>query len=270
MPYLIEQVGRNKYYVINATTGRRFGTSPVSKSQAIEKYEALTIHGEGLFDSVKAVLNLHKGIRLDYQPKIRKFLKDHGDDIITRIQVGRAPVESLVKKFVNAITFGSLEKMIKEKGYDDVFHLFVFIDIKNNQNKTMTIQLEKNEVINLIQNPKPPKNSNYMGVSFPEGITLNELLNGCEARMGKERYFKYDAFNNNCQVYILNLIQSLGNGEYMTPELNNFIYQDTATLEREASGWSKKLMRGTTNIASLANTVIEGRALTKKTKRKKN
>ena len=262
MPYLIEEAGRNHFYVVNVETGQRFSQKPLTKQQAIAQYYALESRGDGLVDSVKAILSLHKGIRLDFQPKIRNFMKQHGSDVITRMRVGRAPVISAVKKFVNFITFGSLEKMVKEKGYDDVFHLFMFIDLKAANGSTTVIQLEKNEVINLIQNPTEPRETYFLEVtSFPENMTLSQLLDGCRERMGVNNFFKYDALSNNCQVFILNLLQSLGNGEYLTAQLNQFIYQDTATLEKEASSFAKKLMRGATNIAALANTVIEGRAL---------
>lgn len=269
MHYLIAQEGRNKYFVINEKTGEKCSEKPLTKQQAIKQYYALEASGEGIGDSIKALFNLHKGVRLDYQPKIRKFLELHGQDIITRLRVGRSPVISLVKKFVNFISLGALEKMIKAKGYDDVFHLFIFIDLKAKNGSTTTIQIEKNEVINLISNPKEPKDTYWMEVdNFTNNLTLRKFLDDTEQRMGKERYFKYDPFNNNCQVYILNLIQSMENGQYLTQELNNFIYQDTAILQEQTSGIAQKLMRGATNLAALANTVVEGRALKKKPTKK--
>ena len=267
MPFLIQQVGRNQYFVINENTGRQYSITPRTKENAIKQYQVLTASGRGI---VATLVNSTIKIRLDYRPKIRKFLELHGQDIVTRLRVGREPVLSMVKKFVNTLTFGGLDKMIKQKGYDDVFHLFLFIDLRANNKSTTTIKLEKNEVINLVQNPTTPTQTYWLEIDeFPENMTLQEFLSNGQQRMGKDRYFRYDAFNNNCQVYILNLIQAMGNGEYIKEDIKQFIYQDTATLEQEASGISKTIIKGTTNIAGLVNAVVEGKALKNKKRKKK-
>ena len=42
--------------------------------------------------------------------------------------------------------------------------------------------------------------------------------------MGKENFYRYSAYNNNCQTFISNILKA---NNLLTYELNNFIVQNT-------------------------------------------
>ena len=63
-------------------------------------------------------------------PLVRKWLEMHGREQITSIQVKRKPVQKAVQTFTNLLSFGQLNKAIKDLNYDDIFHLSLVINGK--------------------------------------------------------------------------------------------------------------------------------------------
>ena len=129
---------------------------------------------------------------------------------------------------------------MKEIGYDKLFHLAVVFDTSKGR-----VLLEKNEVVNMSETI--PRKDGYEDkeVSINKNLTINELLNNTINKMGKDLFFKYDASNNNCQNFILNVLKAnnLGDeGDY------NFIKQDTEELFKN-NPYLRKLALTITDIA---------------------
>jgi hypothetical protein len=87
-------------------------------------------------------------------------------------------------------------------------------------------------------------------------FTLNQLLDNGKKIQG-DNFFKYSAFNNNCQLFIKDILQ--GSNLY-NPEINKFVFQDLTTLENEAR-IASKVSDFITNTASRINTFVMGKGL---------
>ena len=61
-------------------------------------------------------------------------------------------------------------------------------------------------------------------------LKLGELMENTRKFMGDKKYFDYDAFNNNCQNFILSILKA---NQLNTPEYEKFIYQDIRELYKE-------------------------------------
>ena len=61
--------------------------------------------------------------------------------------------------------------------------------------------------------------------------------------MGKEIFYRYSAYNNNCQTFISNILKA---NNLLTHELNNFIIQDT-----------QQLFNNLTNLRKITNTLTD-------------
>ena len=82
--------------------------------------------------------------------------------------------------------------------------------------------------------------------NIPSGLTLNNLLENTKQKMGKKKFFTYNAVSNNCQDFLLAFLQSnnLGNEPNYT-----FIKQDTKSLF-DGLPVLKKLAKGTTDFGA--------------------
>jgi hypothetical protein len=88
--------------------------------------------------------------------------------------------------------------------------------------------LKKNEVINFEMSPKARPNEEVKDIAnFPSGLTLNELMNKIQELMGQSNFINYSAKDNNCQDFILSVLDANNIGDESDKE---FVKQDTAFL----------------------------------------
>ena len=157
--------------------------------------------GGGFWDTLKSVgnrvLNVIKGLpsaRIDFSPQVKKLLSEVGNIPIDKMTICRDPIVGILNKITDVISLGAT------KAYDSIYHLYLLLEIGGK-----SYVLEKNHVIEFKQANKEPKET--FKLQFPE-TTTNELLRKTEAQMGKEKFFLYEAFSNNCQVFISNILSA--------------------------------------------------------------
>jgi hypothetical protein len=174
--------------------------------------------------------------------RMKRFMKEHGDEPIESITVGRVPLSKAIATAMSALTLGKFDKAKANKGYDDFFHLFYVINGK--------YRLEKNQNVNLIDNYKPVDNQENFNVDLGglKGKTINEFIKNGEAVMGEKDYWgNYDGLVKNCQNWVMQNMKA--NGVY-TQALKDFTFQDTQELIDEVNPYVKGAMKEVTSVAS--------------------
>ena len=170
----------------------------------------------------------------DYAPYVRKLLAEHGNHKILSLTAYRKPVD---KPLIAALNVVSLGQFAKQNPYDELFHLSLVAQMDGH-----FISIEKIENINLVLNPKthPKAESQVIGNFQP--LTLNELMEGGKRILG-DKFFKYDASNNNCQDFIMALLKGSDLG---TSENYKFIKQNT-----------EQIFKGLDKTLALSNTLTD-------------
>ncbi len=92
-------------------------------------------------------------------------------------------------------------------------------------------------------------------VNFPSGLTLNELMNKTQELMGQSEFINYSAKDNNCQDFILSVLNANNIGDESDKE---FVKQNLPYL--------RKISNTITTIRARANVITTG-AGNKKTKK---
>lgn len=184
-----------------------------------------------------------------YPKYVSEIIKKNGKYNIVKLDVGRAPIVSVIGKLLNAMTLGKLEKRMERKGYDDLFHLWIEITLSNGKK----IKVEKNERINMEVNPKRRKDGEYIDIDIDKELTFDDLLEGGKRIQG-DKYFKYSGHSNNCQDYILALLEGSDLGDEND---HLFVKQDIEALFRHY-GLVQKIQDKTTNFAGKLNRLIYG------------
>lgn len=239
----------------------------VSNHNFSTKFEGSQVHNdvEGgdlmrvLKNPVSSVVGVFKGIRNDYRPNVYKYiLKNYKEDIVN-ITVFRQQINSGVTTAMNVATMGNWDASAKKVGYDNFFHLGMYLHFRNGK---LAI-LEKNSVIELYEvssiNEKlnKHKSAELKEVRLIRPFELGYFMKNGEKKMG-DGYFHYNAFNNNCQVFVINMLKATPYIK-VTDDLEKFIYQNKINeVVKEQNPMFQNLVQTTTDMGGLADKFLEG------------
>ena len=228
------------------------------------------LSGAGFFDSIfnkakeyiaiakQRVVDISRGIRKDnYPPNVRKLLETIGNDPIVEMYVRRDPIKSYLHTALNLITIGMWNRAREKYNYDKIFHLGLELTIKVSSNNDIVGRyvLEKNEVINLQPAKAVSKDTELIRVPMNDSISLNQLLEKTKERMGANM-FVYDAFTNNCQDFIANVL--LANG-FADPKVLSYVKQPLEQVLQSLPSYTKTIAKSATDFAALADVALKGR-----------
>jgi len=230
------------------------------------------LKGEGILDNIKSfgkkVVDTAKSVgkkvenyanvvingRNDYPPKVRNILSKYGDNTITSMVIGRTPVPSVLTTALSVASGGVFGKNLKNSSYDTLFHLFLRCELDDGT----IVSLEKNEVINSDIDPSIPPNTQTEPIqNIPQGLSLITILDNARKIQGG-KFFKYSARDNNCQDFILAILNGSNIGNQQDRE---FVKQDTKQLFGNMSGL-RKLSNTITDIGGKVNEITTGAGIT--------
>jgi hypothetical protein len=165
---------------------------------------------------------------------------------ILSAQLRREPILAFVDKFINLISFGKFNQAKKDLGYDKMFHLSLILQLENGPK----LLVEKNERINMTTSFKDGPQVQYsppQGVlTIPGNPTLGEFYDKTLKAVGEHQFFTYNAFQQNCQAFIADLLRSNG---ALTPEAQTFVMQDAQTVIKQLPFYVSKIAQFATDTA---------------------
>lgn len=176
--------------------------------------------------------------------RFKSFLKQHGEEPITSIQISRVPISSTIRYLFNIITLGYFEKAHKKLGFDNFFHLSIVLNGK--------YRIEKNETVNQKSFAKSDKEE-LIDIKAG-GFTINDFIKEGSSANPKNFWGEYNALGNNCQAWVTMVLK--GNGLFNN-QLNSFINQDMQALAQELPGYTSSVAKDITDLASVVNRVLQ-------------
>jgi hypothetical protein len=167
------------------------------------------------------------------------------------MSIFRAPVEgsSLLVKVINGLSSQNIP-------YEKLYHLGLVLSVGSTK-----IRIEKNEVIAIDDMFSLKPGTETIAVSLNKQLTLNDLLNNTVNKIGKEKMFKYSAFQFNCQCFVRDVLES--NGMY-NDGINAFVYQPMSDVVKNMNKYVVPVANAVTNTASYINKLIGGNKLNDK------
>ena len=162
------------------------------------------------------------GAKLSFSNKIKNILKKYGNQKIRAIRIGRTPISNMIESAFNAISLGKWSKLKDQFNFDKLFHLFLVITMEDGN----VISLEKNSIVTMTENDMrcSKKNTECIELEYPtDSITLDDFMKKPLERIGKEKYFIYDPFEKNCQIFLRDILTTFG---LYTKKVDDFVYQD--------------------------------------------
>lgn len=186
-----------------------------------------------------------------YPPSAKKILDENKDAIVQSISLHRNPLPSVYTKIMSWATKGETDKRIKEQPKDTLYHIGMWVKLSNGK----TIKVEKNEVINLDDKPKKPKEEEVQAVPAPpHNLTFGDMLEKTREAVGDKKFFSYSAKDNNCGNFIEYILKTNGMN---TDATHDFIGQDAKAILKGFPSL-RKFMNTLTDTAGRANVLLEG------------
>jgi hypothetical protein len=221
-------------------------------SKSSRKVKQVEIQGDGLIgDLIDKVLPTRK----QFPPKVRKVLATYGDKKIKEITVARNPIQSYVTQALSWLSGGKLDEELKNHGYDDFYHLFMIVTLEDGTK----LLVEKNDVVNMKQ-VQSMKMKDSVSVPVNKDITFGNFIDNAVKKVGPSIYL-YDHINNNCQIFLKNLLQA--NGLYSS-ELEKFIMQDVEAVLKSSPSYVNGVARLATETKAKLDMLLEGNGAKRK------
>lgn len=212
------------------------------------------IRGAGILDTIRSIpsriIDFFKGPRSDAPPVIRNALQNYGDQQITRLRVCRTPLNGMVEKILNIISSGEFNKQKQKLQYDQVFHLYLIIDLKNGK----TFRIEKNATVDFAEYSGPVCG---MLVPVTKTLTFSDLINKPAEKFGST-FWQYNSITNNCQVFVKNILDTAG---LNSSELTTYVMQDAKAIFSTSPEYVKMFQNAVTDLGARGNILLQGKSI---------
>ena len=217
----------------------------ILSSQADNSYKNMPkMRGDGIFDYFKRLFNPYL-----YNRNSTNVLNKYGNNKIKYLQINRTPIYNSINKALDLISLGKWSELKTKYSYDDMFHLSLVATILTDEGKYIRILVEKNEQINISENVKiyDTTETQLIKPSPSKNLTLNSMLSKTLERIGKDDFFIYSAFKNNCQHFIKSILIS---NRLYNVKLDKFVYQNIVDLVDELPNYVPTTANAITGLAS--------------------
>lgn len=208
-----------------------------------------------IYNYVKNVLTNSKSSSTD------KYLKKYSAFYVKTIAIYRTPIDAPIQKLVDKVV-GNKKVEYKDIGYDVLFHLYMILELENPKNRDDKVYLLTEKRPNVIWETRKnisskAKNAQYIKLIPPkrniDGYlmppTFGKMINCSVLHLGKN-FNTYEAGTNNCQTYILSLVECLGLTGYQS-----FILQPVSDII-EKIGFGRAIAKKVTDLAHFFGRVV--------------
>jgi predicted RNA methylase len=206
-------------------------------------YTPLEMAGEGLSDVIGRIKQL-LGRRREFTPSSRKVLDKYGRGEYARVMVCRKPLDENL--------LGFIKKIKNNVPYDKLYHLSIRFELPGGK----WLRLDKREDLQASIETSIPAKTECIAVNIgnktPDNV--NDILEMTRKAVGDSQFYDYKATTNNCQRFIMDILQS--SGMQITPQIAEFVLQDVGDLVPE---WIASLSNVATDVKAKINQLLQGK-----------
>jgi hypothetical protein len=199
----------------------------------------------------------------EYTQASQSVLSAHGGARIRTITLCKTPIRSAINTALNWLSIGKWDALLQRHGLVKAFHLAILVELEAAAAPTKTVLIERNETVNVstaytIQSDtelfEVPLGADASANASATNITLSALVEDARIAVGDAAFFGYDAFTNNCQVFVRDVLSAQG---LYTDAVKNFLFQDFSVIYDEMPSYAVILTKAATTagvaISKLVN-----------------
>ena len=153
-----------------------------------------------LKNAYNVVLNPNESLLV--RPKeVNEILLEYGNYRIKNVIICRNPLKDTINFLLDILTLGEFKQEMKKYSYDKMFHLFMLIQLENDD----ILLCERNQrvLLKIIPNYNYMKIYESINLYVTSNVTLYELFDNAEKN--DSNLYRYDAVYHNCQNFIKTL-----------------------------------------------------------------
>jgi len=179
----------------------------------------------------------------------KKVLEERGNVPIIELEITRVPLSGAIKGLINALTMGKFNEGQKDSGYDKFFHLALVATVRTIKGQNLKVVMQKNARVEITKEVKEGANTEYLKLPLKGfNMSVNELLDLTRKRIGDTNFFRYDSFNNNCQIFVKELLTTMN---LYDKKAADFVYQDTLAIIKKVPSWNREILNWTTDAGNV-------------------
>lgn len=201
----------------------------------------------------------------DYTSNSKKYLELYGDLPIKNIYLVRQPVGKINSLIANIITFNGISRQINSYNTinrDNKFfpiHTLMIFEVKLPNKFKKHVIIEKNNNINISTNYKKYECQDMIKISIKKKnkiFTINNILEKTKNRIGKEKYFNWHIYKNNCVKFSEELLISINKNN---KKYKKFIYKnDFLENVNESSNFKLHIINTSINLFNFIQKIAFG------------
>jgi hypothetical protein len=143
----------------------------------------------------------------DYNHKTKMVIDKYGDFRISNAYLIMAPMQNFSLFIMNMVTMQNCKPIM-----DELMHVMLMVEIVINDNQTKLLLIEKTAYISILTDFKIDDTHMIYKIKMntkQHGLTLRILLTETCNRIGKNKFFNWHIYKNNCQYFIKHLLRRI-------------------------------------------------------------
>lgn len=186
-----------------------------------------------------------------YSYESQRTLQMYSAQQVTQLVIHRKPIPSFMNTLLNIISAGkwNIERN-RNNQLNTLYHLALECTLADGT----TVFCQKNERIEITTCYIPTLQTEYCHVPLNDKtFTLNEMLKKTNELMGDSKYFLFSPMDNNCQVYIKNILTAM---DLYTETVDKFVFQNVDEVVATFGPFANKCIDWVKELIRLKNTLF--------------
>lgn len=145
----------------------------------------------------------------EYNESSKKMLDKYGEMRINNIYLVRQPIEKFSLMMGDLLTFYKYTNKLKKTLPR---HSYILIELKMKNKSLKTLAIEKNNYIKITGDYEVKETQERIKLRLSKDVknmTLNKILEETKDRMGKEKYFNWHIYRNNCHNITKEILKTI-------------------------------------------------------------
>ena len=209
-------------------------------------------------DTIKApvdrVINTMSGPRVNWSPPAQKTLDANRDRVITGLTIDRKKVDDNLNTALNVVSGNQWNTARSANNLNDVYHVSLRVFLQG----PLILRVEKLAVVTLTElntNNQTANVDSSQAVPSPCHCTFGVFMDNARKAAGDDKFFLYDAFDNNCQDFVLNLLQS---NNCLDAASQTFLKQDFSKVVAAQPGYLQGVAHTLTDLGGMGDRFLNG------------
>jgi hypothetical protein len=161
-------------------------------------------------------------------------------------------VNKNLTNIIDALSLGLFHRAQQEAKQDTLYHLYIRITLYSGQ----VIRIDKNESVHVkVGGESTPFASVTPINNIPHGLTLQQFIDKTIEKVGKKRFYVYEAFSTNCQQFVYDLLSA---NNLLTPKEEQFIGLQAQKLGDRLPSYIPSIANSLTDTAGIAGLISGG------------